>query len=452
MRVIIDAGHGGQTRAGNSSAFGSRGPAGTTEKDVTLDIARHVVQRLGQGATLTRTSDTNLSLGARAQQAAQQNADVFVSIHANSGPPDASGTETFVHPEAGADSRRLAEGVQRALERLRGRYGGVAEPRSGPLAILSPRTLGARTSACLVEVDYLSNPRSEQRLRNPSERAAIGSAIASAIQEHVASRSRLGRPWARGQAIIEPEIDYRTTSLEESNRIWQDWLERYGEWMKGVPDAAILSFPHSAICQLRLFDAAGNEAFGTGAYIGEDKILSCGHNFMDSDGWVTARVRVEPGASPTASTFETRELAVTAADLVHPRWAASFDSTHDLSVLRVPGLRAPGGHVLSLANRSLGADEGIVVAGYGKVDASIGGPFETQPQRMDGSKISEATTEMVFYPIQTIGGHSGSPVFHRAMVIGVHTGPRILSSGGPSRHENRGVLLTPDKIDWIHSR
>lgn len=42
MRVIIDAGHGGTSRAGSSSAFGSRGPAGTVEKEVTLDIARHV--------------------------------------------------------------------------------------------------------------------------------------------------------------------------------------------------------------------------------------------------------------------------------------------------------------------------------------------------------------------------------------------------------------------------
>ena len=190
MRVIIDAGHGGSARAGSSSAFGSRGAHGTLEKEVTLDIARHVVARLGQGAMLTRSSDTNLTLGARAQLAAQRDADVFVSIHANSGPPEASGPETFVHPEAAVDSHRLADGVQRALERLRGRYGGVAEPRNGPLAVLSPRALGARTSACLVEVDYLSNPRSEARLRDPRERAAIGAAIASAIEEHVATRRR----------------------------------------------------------------------------------------------------------------------------------------------------------------------------------------------------------------------------------------------------------------------
>jgi N-acetylmuramoyl-L-alanine amidase/V8-like Glu-specific endopeptidase len=449
MRVIIDAGHGGNARAGNSSAFGSRGPSGTLEKEVTLDVARHVVARLGAGATLTRSADTNLTLGARAQLAAQRDADVFVSIHANSGPPEASGPETFVHPDAGPDSHRLADGVQRALERLRGRYGGVAEPRNGLLAVLSPRALGKRTSACLIEVDYLSNPRSEARLRDPRERAAIGAAIASAIHEHAGARGQ-SRPYAQAKAIIEPDIDYTTTSLEDSNRIWQDWLERYGSWMKGVPDSAIMSFPHSAICQLYLTTNVGNY-WGTGFYIGDEKILSCGHNFLDN-GEVTTRVRVMPGSSPTMSTFEVREFTVNGADLVHPSWAASSSSQHDLSVLRVPGFRAPNGATFSLANRSLGANEGIVVAGYGKVDVGVGGPQDRQPQRMDGARISQADTEMVYYPIQTVGGHSGSPVFHRGTVIGVHTGPRMLSTGSASNHENRGVLLNPDKIDWINSR
>jgi N-acetylmuramoyl-L-alanine amidase len=55
-RVIIDAGHGGKLRAGNSSAFGARGAGGTLEKDITLDIARHVVERLGGLAALTRAA------------------------------------------------------------------------------------------------------------------------------------------------------------------------------------------------------------------------------------------------------------------------------------------------------------------------------------------------------------------------------------------------------------
>jgi N-acetylmuramoyl-L-alanine amidase/V8-like Glu-specific endopeptidase len=185
-RIIIDAGHGGSARVGSSSAYGSRGPNGTLEKDVTLDIARHVVARLGAGAALTRRDDINLSLGSRAAHAQRDGADVFVSIHANSGAPEMSGPETWVHPDAGDRSHRLAGGIQAALERLGGRYGGSAESRRGPMAVLSPAVLGRRTSACLVEVDYLSSSRGEQRLRDPGERARIGAAIADAIKDHVA--------------------------------------------------------------------------------------------------------------------------------------------------------------------------------------------------------------------------------------------------------------------------
>jgi N-acetylmuramoyl-L-alanine amidase len=215
-RVIIDAGHGGTARAGNSSAFGSRGPSGTLEKDVTLDIARHVVQRLGRGASLTRAGDTNLTLGARAREVVRQGADVFVSIHANSGPPDASGPEVFVHPDAGGESHRLADGVQRALERLRGRYGGISEPRSGAMAVLDPRSVGPATSACLIEVDYLSNPRSEQRLRDPGQRAAIGAAIATAVQEHIATRKT--HPAARGAQAIGQRRPGRQLGTGERKR------------------------------------------------------------------------------------------------------------------------------------------------------------------------------------------------------------------------------------------
>jgi N-acetylmuramoyl-L-alanine amidase/V8-like Glu-specific endopeptidase len=185
-RIIIDAGHGGTAPLGSSSAFGGRGAAGTLEKDVTLDIARHVVARLGRGAALTRRGDTNLSLGSRAARAARDRADVFVSIHANSGTPDRSGPETYVHPDAGTASHRLAGGIQAALERLGGRYGGSDGSRRGQMAVLSPAALGSRTAACLVEVDYLSNPHGEQRLRDPRQRAAIGAAIADAITSHVA--------------------------------------------------------------------------------------------------------------------------------------------------------------------------------------------------------------------------------------------------------------------------
>src|SRR5262245_52497788 len=160
-RIIIDAGHGGSERAGNSSAYGASGPRGVVEKDVTLDIAKHVVARLGSAAALTRTRDRNLTIGARAAQG--RHSDIFVSIHANYGAPELSGPEVYVHPEASRGSYALAGQIARALDRQAGRYGGGSAERRAAMAVLNPGAVG-QTAACLVEVDYLSNPRGEQRL------------------------------------------------------------------------------------------------------------------------------------------------------------------------------------------------------------------------------------------------------------------------------------------------
>jgi V8-like Glu-specific endopeptidase len=214
---------------------------------------------------------------------------------------------------------------------------------------------------------------------------------------------------------------------------------------EGVPDAVLTKFPHAAVCQLKLYDASGSLAWGTGFYIGDEVLLTCGHNFYDGP-WTTTRVDVLPAYSPTASTLPSMSYSLDGTTIVHPKWLASMDAGYDLAVLRVPGLPATAGS-FRLANMSLSQNVGIVVCGYGKVDSA---PYEQQGQRMDGAHISEAEWDLVYYPIQTIGGHSGSPVFHNDMVIGVHTGPR-LRGGSIDSHQNRGVLLNPEKNDWIVS-
>jgi|JI10StandDraft_1071094.scaffolds.fasta_scaffold00795_31 N-acetyl-anhydromuramyl-L-alanine amidase AmpD len=197
-RIVIDPGHGGDHDHGRSSALGARGAGGLLEKHVTLDVARHVVAGLGGGATLTRSGDRNLSLRERAGQAS--GADVFVSIHANQGPPAARGAETWIHPDAAGGSRALAASIQGALERLDGRYGG-GDARAAAMAVLAPAVIGRRTDACLVEVDYLTNPDGAARLGDPAQRQVIGHAIAAAIRAHV------DRRYGDGEPDVEPGID-----------------------------------------------------------------------------------------------------------------------------------------------------------------------------------------------------------------------------------------------------
>ncbi len=93
FRIVIDAGHGG-------SDNGAQG-FGLKEKDLALDIAlrtRSILKNGGLSAFLTRNSDEDISLSARTEFAHQLKADLFVSIHINSGGPGGeqpSGLEIF---------------------------------------------------------------------------------------------------------------------------------------------------------------------------------------------------------------------------------------------------------------------------------------------------------------------------------------------------------------------
>lgn len=78
--VAIDAGHGGQDP-------GSIGKRGTYEKDVTLAIAKLLKQRIdkepGMRAVLTRDGDYFVPLRERITRARKQQADMFISVHAD---------------------------------------------------------------------------------------------------------------------------------------------------------------------------------------------------------------------------------------------------------------------------------------------------------------------------------------------------------------------------------
>jgi N-acetylmuramoyl-L-alanine amidase len=105
--VVIDAGHGGVDP-------GARGPAGTREKDINLQVARRVVEILRQDPTLdvrmTRTRDTLIALRDRARFAnswrAQGQPALFMSIHCNAHPPrPETGYGTFFPSAAQSRSR-----------------------------------------------------------------------------------------------------------------------------------------------------------------------------------------------------------------------------------------------------------------------------------------------------------------------------------------------------------
>lgn len=107
--IMIDPGHGGHDP-------GAIGKHGTYEKDVTLDIARRLVDNLNQGtgviAKMTRRTDIFLPLKERVSIARDARADLFISIHADSAPTQAArGLSAYSLSEKGTDkfARELAD-------------------------------------------------------------------------------------------------------------------------------------------------------------------------------------------------------------------------------------------------------------------------------------------------------------------------------------------------------
>lgn len=93
-KIVIDAGHGGKD-PGTSGTF-------SIEKDIALAIAKkagyYIEKNLGVEVIYTRFTDSFIELEERAQIANRNGADLFISVHCNSFPPNSNiyGTETYV--------------------------------------------------------------------------------------------------------------------------------------------------------------------------------------------------------------------------------------------------------------------------------------------------------------------------------------------------------------------
>jgi len=81
--IVIDPGHGGKDP-------GAIGAKGTKEKNITLDVAIKLKEKLVAlscfNVLLTRENDQTLSLADRVEYAKKNSADLFISIHVNSVP------------------------------------------------------------------------------------------------------------------------------------------------------------------------------------------------------------------------------------------------------------------------------------------------------------------------------------------------------------------------------
>lgn len=99
--VFIDAGHGGKDP-------GAIGRSKTQEKDITLAASRELAKQLESTGlirpVLSRSDDRYLKLRQRINLARQQEADIFISLHADAAPsPQANGISVFTLSDTASD-------------------------------------------------------------------------------------------------------------------------------------------------------------------------------------------------------------------------------------------------------------------------------------------------------------------------------------------------------------
>lgn len=192
--VVLDAGHGG-------ADSGAVSPAGLQEKAVALDITRRVRSELisrGYRVFLTRHDDSFLELDERTRRARNWKADVFVSIHANSGNASARGTETFVLALPGHRSTNQSSPSAVPTDTFPGNAYNQANMNLGfslhhslvTKANLNDRGVrrarfavlkDAPCPAALVEVGFLSHPEEGLNLARPAHRVRLAHSIANGI-------------------------------------------------------------------------------------------------------------------------------------------------------------------------------------------------------------------------------------------------------------------------------
>jgi len=208
-RIVIDAGHGGHDS-------GTLGVDGIEEKDVVLDVALRLGKllhdRLGAEIIYTRSDDTFIPLETRTAIANKAQADLFLSIHANSS-EDASarGVETYylnftsdataldvaarenavsdqsIHQLSDlvkkialkdkiAESREFASDVEGSL------YSGLEKGNAGlkdrgvkkaPFVVL----IGANMPSILAEISFVTNPKDAEQLNDPEYRERVAESL-----------------------------------------------------------------------------------------------------------------------------------------------------------------------------------------------------------------------------------------------------------------------------------
>jgi len=215
--IMLDAGHGGEDP-------GTIGKMGTKEKDITLDIAKRLKERLKKygdfNIIMTREDDVTLPLNKRVELARASKADLFISIHLNYLPSkpiniietyyfgpssDAKTLQLAEKENAGSkyglsefkeliekmgetlklqESKELAASIQKKLfTNSRKKNGNIYNfgIKRAPFVVL----LGVDVPAVLAEVSCLSNKQEELELNTESHRENLARYLEAGLLDYL---------------------------------------------------------------------------------------------------------------------------------------------------------------------------------------------------------------------------------------------------------------------------
>ena len=169
-KIVIDPGHGGS----DSGAGGY----GLQEKNLNLDIALHLRSKLANYAdiSMTRTSDTFVSLSDRAAFANKAAADFFISIHINAG--GGTGFESYTYINAIAENEHLREIIHKQAAAF---YTANGVPDRGMKKANFAVLRETHMPSVLLENLFIDTQADAQKLKDPVFRENIAAAIADGV-------------------------------------------------------------------------------------------------------------------------------------------------------------------------------------------------------------------------------------------------------------------------------
>lgn len=176
-KVVIDAGHGGA----DSGAIGG----GIYEKDLNLDVAKMVQERLMKKniyVYMTRTKDETLTLEDRVNYSNEINPDIFVSIHTNSTvKEDSYGLETHYFKD---NSYKLAQTVHSEFAS----YKNLKKWETIDRGVIKSRFYvinHTEAPAILIEMGFISNLDERSKLIKKGRKEDIAESIVDGILEYL---------------------------------------------------------------------------------------------------------------------------------------------------------------------------------------------------------------------------------------------------------------------------